>query len=738
MQINYSQKDLLPKALFDELEVVVGKYMGKGDGENEQVVKMKDDIIESAKTHKFCNPVKYHVKQVGVDPSNRDGEGLSDLRAQSRVMVIKSGGFSLPTIRPNCVSMQENPFNKRIEKFTLLQCSKSQKYARYQPNMIRSGTLGAGHATHGFAQLYDEVPCNLPKISENGKMSKSICYQDKGIRDACEDGLWYDEIDYRIEIVFPMIPSIISAALNTVSQVALGENWHSMLMKLTNQVQAAWPNPDMKEIKKNVLKSQPPRPQDVSDMADFVRKWGGLPSGLLIKELSELANIFVDPDRIVSGQFFKYLYDVGLQTSNMPGEFITALVFVHAKAQSNVQDGIARYITSKDVTDIPKNKDKLARVMTANGMISRFRSTLTKSGVAHHHRLRLMAEFKEAVVEAALQRKGSPEKRDLNTIAAAFAKQVADLVSGEVSIDAEPQEADQITENNIDGRFVTYNDEGQVSGVGRTHLATKGFKVGDFVKPRKSDNWTMYKVKEISEDGNVDVNPVDKLEGTVNQSELTTIDRNTFVKDWAITKCGIEIMEEFPKYDASKDASMTEFTLKHLVMSCMEELIKMHPAPDVRIYKSPQNTIIAMAAFANGELILVPGTKAITIIDKDDKKKSSESYRTVSAIAESKEFKLQPNTDKKFVCPFWYVTANHNREKCNLELINKVVNTKRPSTKDKNNNPIIPVSFPCAVNFKDIAKHDELVLYRPGVQAKAEKREAPLVLAGTVKKSKAS
>ena len=193
MQINYHQRDLLPKTLFDELEVIVKRYMGQADGENEQVVKMKDDIMESAKQHKFCNPVKYHVKQVGVDPSNRDGEGLSDLRAQSRVMVIKCGGFSLPTIRPNCVTMQENPFNKRIEKFTLLQCSKSQKYARYKPNMIRAGTLGAGHATHGFAQLYDEVPCDLPKISENGKMSKAICYQDKGIREACEDGLWYDE-----------------------------------------------------------------------------------------------------------------------------------------------------------------------------------------------------------------------------------------------------------------------------------------------------------------------------------------------------------------------------------------------------------------------------------------------------------------------------------------------------------------------------------------------------------------
>ena len=404
-----------------------------------------------------------------------------------------------------------------------------------------------------------------------------------------------------------------------------------------------------------------------------------------------------------------------------------------------MQDGIARYITAKDVSDIPRNKDKLARVMTANGMISRLRSTIAKSEVAHHHRLRLIAEFKEAVVEAALQRKGSPEKRDLETIAAAFAKEIADLVNGEVNHAAKPEPADQITDNNIDGRFVTYNDDGQVSGVGRTHLASKGFKVGDFVKPRKADNWTIYKVREISEEGNVDVNPVDKMEGTVNQSELTTIDRKTFCTDWVTSRCTIEIMEEFPKYDAINDVSMPDFTLKHLVTSCMEELIKRHPTPALRIYKSPHNIIVAMEAFANGELVLVPGTKVITIQDDDAQQSSSESSKTVVAIAENKGFKLQPyTTDKKFVCPFWYVTVKHEREKCNLELQNRFVNTRRPTANDKNTSPIIPVAFPCAVNFTAIAKHAELVLYRPGVQAKQEKREAPLVLRGTAKKPKAS
>ena len=198
-------------------------------------------------------------------------------------------------------------------------------------------------------------------------------------------------------------------------------------------------------------------------------------------------------------------------------------------------------------------------------------------------------------------------------------------------------------------------------------------------------------------------------------------------------------MEEFPKYDAINDVSMPDFTLKHLVTSCMEELIKRHPTPALRIYKSPQNIIVAMEAFANGELVLVPGTKVITIQDDDAQQSSSESSKTVVAIAENKGFKLQPyTTNKKFVCPFWYVTVNHAREKCNLELQNRFVNTKRPTANDKNTSPIIPVAFPCAVNFTAIAKHAELVLYRPGVQAKQEKREAPLVLRGTAKKPKAS
>ena len=119
-------------------------------------------------------------------------------------------------------------------------------------------------------------------------------------------------IDYRVDLAFPVIPWILQSALNTVQQVSDGESWHQILLKIINEVSGVWPNPVWAKIKKNVLRSQPPRPQDVCDMTDFVAKWGGLPSGLFVKELSKLCAIFVPFDRVVSGNFFRILTDMPL------------------------------------------------------------------------------------------------------------------------------------------------------------------------------------------------------------------------------------------------------------------------------------------------------------------------------------------------------------------------------------------------------------------------------------------
>ena len=234
----------------------------------------------------------------------------------------------------------------------------SEKFAKLQFHEIKAGTLGAGHATHGFAMLHDEVPCDIPEISEFGRMSKRVCFQDKGIQDIVENGIEFDVIDYRVERAFQTIPHIIQSALNVVQQVSEGESWHQMLLKVVNSAKEQAPKYDWKQIKKSVLRSQPPRPQDVPDMIDWVAKWGGLPSGLHVKELSEVCAAFVPSDRVVPGSLFKAIFDLKCPIDSLPAEFMAALVYTCAVKNTQIQDGVSRYIKGADVSVIGASSQK--------------------------------------------------------------------------------------------------------------------------------------------------------------------------------------------------------------------------------------------------------------------------------------------------------------------------------------------------------------------------------------------
>ena len=371
-----------------------------------------------------------HVKSIVPHPSNRDGEGLVADRAQSRVKVIKKGGMSLKTIRPNCVGIEDHPVLRHIAKFGMDLTSMSEKFAKYEEAKIRGGTLGAGHATHGFAQVHDEVPCDIPEISENGRMSRLKCFEDPNIKHTVEVGLEFDMLDYRIEVAFPIIPHIIQSAFNVVQQVSEDEHWHQMLMKVVNEAKT-YPNINWKLVKKAVLKTQPPRPEDVPDMADYVAKWGGLPSGTFIKQISELCSVFVPSnERIVTGGFLKGLADLKFPPNQMPADFIGAAVFVHYNSSVGIVDGVSRYLKASDFSDIfGKGKEKkYESVILANQILQRMRTLLEENPcVPKHRRLYLLRGLQIACVEAVLGHT-KVEPRPLDKIAADCANQFAALM----------------------------------------------------------------------------------------------------------------------------------------------------------------------------------------------------------------------------------------------------------------------------------------------------------------------
>ena len=166
-----NSKHDMPQELYDALDAIVTKYNKMGE-EGATIVSFKNQILKVCRHWNYCRLVRFRVKEIGCHPANRDGEGIVPDRAQSRIKVIKGGGFSESVIRANSGAMQDHPMNKHIERWTLKMCAKDPKYARYQENEIKIGTLGAGHAVHGFAQLFDEGPCAIDGISSNGRMSK--------------------------------------------------------------------------------------------------------------------------------------------------------------------------------------------------------------------------------------------------------------------------------------------------------------------------------------------------------------------------------------------------------------------------------------------------------------------------------------------------------------------------------------------------------------------------------------
>ena len=294
---------------YKEIEAIIDDY--RGDDGDAKLVQTKDQILESCFRHGYAYDQKLNVKEVGAMPTNRDREGISYLRAHSRVSVIKSSGFSKAALQNNAIGAEDHPAKREYAKYTAKLNSINPGFAKYKEFQIKIGTLGASHATHGCACIMDEVPCSIENISVNGFMNKEKCWaKDPAFRAACIDGIDYKVIKWVVMESFPIIAKIIQRALNTVMQVGEGESWLQNLLNIVDEASTFTTNVDWAKVTNTVLQSSPPRMEDIPDMVAYIRKWGGMPSGMFVKELADLCKIYMPTNRVVSGAFFKTLADL--------------------------------------------------------------------------------------------------------------------------------------------------------------------------------------------------------------------------------------------------------------------------------------------------------------------------------------------------------------------------------------------------------------------------------------------
>ena len=203
-----------------------------------------------------------------------------------------------------------------------------------------------------------------------------------------------------------------------------------------------------------------------------------------------------------------------------------------------------------------------------------------------------------------------------------------------------------------------------------------------------------------------------------------------FKSNWKTVKY---IIEEYVDGVEITASDLNTSILKGMVSSCMGELMKLNRA-SLRVFKHPETAVFSESACGTGEIVIPPVSKAIIAVDGADKLDA----KSIVAKIEGQSFKIAPQVDKKCYHAFWLLDTSSDASKCNLELIEKIMYTKRPSVKTPNSNTVIPVTFTVAVNFKPIAEKDRLVLHRPAApkQVTTAKREAALVLKDCSKKAK--
>ncbi|CAK0886599.1 unnamed protein product [Prorocentrum cordatum] len=736
---------------FSELKQICDEWDASASTSSSGNVELKDRILDICKKHSQSFEQVYHSKQVGAWERNRGGEGVQWRRAHGRVQVIKTSGFSLAAIANNAVAGEDNPYTREYAKYTAKKCDTHACFANYKEEEIRVGAWGATHALHGFACVHDGVESDIDDLTKDGKMHiDTVCSRDKHglLRNAIEVGVKFTVVKWVVHAALPNVAHIVGGALNTVQQTSEGETWYQNLLSIVDAASSMGPQPDFKEVAKQVLKSQPPRAVDVPDMVECVKKWGGMPSGGLIKELTPLLNHFVPSDRVVSGSMFKALADLKFPIGAMPAHVINAVLFRHAASEDNVCDGFARNVTSKDLATLSK-PEKRATVMKANGALMRAKEMLAESSMDPAAVEATKGDLMIEIVDFLLERnkdkgKGKGVGKDkgkqptsLQTILEKFVSKVGE---GAAAMQL-PTDVAESPSASGGANFVQYTEGGETSGLGKTTALNKDITEGvhlQFRKPRAGVSAAMqdmWKIVDVSDGGVVSFKMV-KPDGTIDD---TTISKTLSEIEETYKTCKAkEFVGGYPGNDAANDKDVANHEFKGMVFGALNALLRKYGVQSALPMKRPCRAVLASKAFGVGCYVAVPASRSIAPQSEAIKTCPPKAIEVAIPVDGAPKMFIMPAppTDE-FTCQFWCMRVESDKSLCNCELKEFSVRGRRPVVGDRSVSPNIDIVILCATNFKKVAAYDELVLHMDAAETKKkDKISEPVLESKRARKSK--
>jgi len=151
--------------------------------------------------------------------------------------------------------------------------------------------------------------------------------------------------------------------------------------------------------------------------------------------------------------------------------------------------------------------------------------------------------------------------------------------------------------------------------------------------------------------------------------------------------------------------------------------------PKVVVRESPSRTVFASADYKKGDLVLVPATNKVKIVDISKAKCNDptvlETLLTCGGdVPMGHAFHLSPMLGDSMVSPAWYIKGNEEAKESNLKVFVVHVSIKAQigtATTAKTSS----VSIPVFTNSKAVKKGDELFYFRAAKDGADKTKKRP-------------
>ena len=297
-------------------------------------------------------------RQVGVDPSNRDGYGVNYEDVHGLGRDIANIGWSWEETS-KAVCIEEAPTSLMIQEFNMA-LAQTDRLAPVQPDSIRFGSVACSHTNMVLRCMAAGVPSDDDVLADDGRLSLSkLKHRDAAFADAVENGLHWLVLSHRLRATFPELLSLIQSARNAAGQVARRENEVQVLLRLHHLAlseaqtsvngQIPW-----ERVRARALASRPPCADEIEDLSLFVAACGGGASATYLKDLDAFHKAHVNSElRSVRGSFFAAVanIDFGSPTPWLKVAFVKAQ---YTCPKSAVKGKSCTWISASDLVKVKK------------------------------------------------------------------------------------------------------------------------------------------------------------------------------------------------------------------------------------------------------------------------------------------------------------------------------------------------------------------------------------------------